>query len=860
MKKIPILLAVLFASQIAFSQTTWYVHDKANGKGDGTTWADAFPKLQDALRKAKYGDRVNVAGGVYRPDNHRDSSFVMKNGVLVIGRYCPGGAAACDVEARTTVLSGDIGRVNDSTDNCYNVVRATGLLDDNSGLLGFNIEKGFANGTATDPAHRRCGAGMYVHTTANNNMTIKNLVFSQNYATDKGGQLYANLTEKSTVIFPECSFHKSTGGVHIETKQKAPFVRIAFSDNWIGNTNTGDSALLNIVALNSEATVKAICAAQQNKTRLSYLCKIASEGDVEAELSSSSNHITQTVVHIVGKGEVKISGTHIENTSGYTKGILAIKAPIISIGLSSIHIDSSAAAIPIRLDNTSTQLFRKISIINSDFHLIAKPLLFISDDISIDGGLFTFTNGAGTLIQKGIDKQLVSFSVQNSSFCVCDIQSSSGPLIQSIFDHQPTRVNYSFGRTVFDGLGRKIFVMPVFNNVVGSSATTLSSVVRSEWLYCTLATYGGGIIGDQPFQFTGQQVGNTGRYRIAQATFNSCVIDYPAASSNRLLDIADPSYIDFRYNLTRLSCSTIAATGRIACHPSNIFNNDIKFTNGEGLLTAAFTLSSCSQGINKGDTSATTLNAVPFKKSHIRNGAPDIGALERLITLDAPKQLSLCSGQLVDSLFKGNACKPYHYQWNGGGRTGTGLENIVANGRYHFTITDAVGVQHFDTIEVRMNSALDFTVTINANSASFTRTVGGTPPYTYRWSDGSTATSRTGLSIGTYTVTITDAKGCSLVVGVPITTVSAKEQPEERFSARLFPNPTPKGISPILQVEKDGLVAYQVHDMLGRLLHKANITDNAQPIRLPSTLSKGMYHIELFDQHGKRYSLSWCVQ
>ncbi|MBI2268749.1 MAG: SBBP repeat-containing protein [Bacteroidetes bacterium] len=38
---------------------------------------------------------------------------------------------------------------------------------------------------------------------------------------------------------------------------------------------------------------------------------------------------------------------------------------------------------------------------------------------------------------------------------------------------------------------------------------------------------------------------------------------------------------------------------------------------------------------------------------------------------------------------------------------------------------------------------------------------GGSPPYLYSWSTGSTSPAATGLNLGTYTVTITDSKGCT---------------------------------------------------------------------------------------------------
>ncbi|NHM01733.1 T9SS type A sorting domain-containing protein [Flavobacterium difficile] len=118
---------------------------------------------------------------------------------------------------------------------------------------------------------------------------------------------------------------------------------------------------------------------------------------------------------------------------------------------------------------------------------------------------------------------------------------------------------------------------------------------------------------------------------------------------------------------------------------------------------------------------------------------------------------------------------PYTFNWGGGITTEdrTGL----SAGSYSVTITDANGC----------TGTINVTVTQPASAVSGTRTVtnvfcfggtngainltptGGTPPYTFNWGGGITTEDRTGLSAGTYSVTITDANGCTGTVNVTVT-------------------------------------------------------------------------------------------
>lgn len=112
--------------------------------------------------------------------------------------------------------------------------------------------------------------------------------------------------------------------------------------------------------------------------------------------------------------------------------------------------------------------------------------------------------------------------------------------------------------------------------------------------------------------------------------------------------------------------------------------------------------------------------------------------------------------------------EPYTYEWSNGA-TGPSLPNVGA-GTYTVVVTDATGCSRTLTIVVNEPQPLAATATISNSSCnaegffSIDLTVsGGTAPYTFSWSDGTTGEDVDSLQSGTYSVVITDANGCSTV-------------------------------------------------------------------------------------------------
>ncbi len=119
---------------------------------------------------------------------------------------------------------------------------------------------------------------------------------------------------------------------------------------------------------------------------------------------------------------------------------------------------------------------------------------------------------------------------------------------------------------------------------------------------------------------------------------------------------------------------------------------------------------------------------------------------------------------------------PYTYQWTPGGQTNATATGLSA-GSYTVTITDKLGCSGTQTATVlspaNVPQALILSQTnieCNTTGNATVLAVHGTSPYTYLWAPGGqTNATATGLSLGTYTITITDSLGCTGTNSVTIT-------------------------------------------------------------------------------------------
>ena len=188
-----------------------YVNHAATGENNGSSWADAYVDLQDALAAAEADDEIWVATGRYIPGTTRQSTFQLKENVALYGGFL-GTESERDQRdwvTNTTVLSGDING-DDSVDfsnteeNVYHVV--TGAS--NAILDGFTVAGGNANGD--DPNNG--GGGMFNVSTA---LSTINCTFTKNQAKFGGGMLNIESSPfLANCAFTDNSAEKEGGAIH----------------------------------------------------------------------------------------------------------------------------------------------------------------------------------------------------------------------------------------------------------------------------------------------------------------------------------------------------------------------------------------------------------------------------------------------------------------------------------------------------------------------------------------------------------------------------------------------------------------------------------------------------------------------
>ncbi len=108
---------------------------------------------------------------------------------------------------------------------------------------------------------------------------------------------------------------------------------------------------------------------------------------------------------------------------------------------------------------------------------------------------------------------------------------------------------------------------------------------------------------------------------------------------------------------------------------------------------------------------------------------------------------------------------PYAFVWSNGA-TGATADNL-APGVYTVVISDGNGCTATATVSItappqpQVSIGVEAPVTCTSGGALTADAAGGTPPYVFAWSNNASGATISGLTSGTYSVSVTDASGCT---------------------------------------------------------------------------------------------------
>ncbi|MCB9332820.1 MAG: SprB repeat-containing protein [Lewinellaceae bacterium] len=213
------------------------------------------------------------------------------------------------------------------------------------------------------------------------------------------------------------------------------------------------------------------------------------------------------------------------------------------------------------------------------------------------------------------------------------------------------------------------------------------------------------------------------------------------------------------------------------------------------------------------------------------------------MSLSASANPTDCNGAATGSinLTVSGGTPTYSYAWTGGA-TGQNPGNLSA-GTYTVTVTDANGCTATTSATVTEPPGLSLSASANptdcngAATGSINLTVsGGTPTYSYAWTGGATGQNPGNLSAGTYTVTVTDANGCTATTSATVT-----EPPGLSLSASANPTDCNGAATGSINLTVSG----------GTPTYGANVClDGGATGQNPGNLSAGTYTVTVTDANG----------
>jgi hypothetical protein len=750
------ILFFIFSFNLQAQTTLWHVDSAAiAGSHSGLNWSNAINDLQIALNLAEEGDTIWVAKGTYRPDSatNRVRRFELKNGIRFLGGFSGNETVENqrNWQSNRTILSGDIGVLGDSLDNSFTIL----YLDnpDSSTIVdGFIFKNGQADNQNPNIGNKspgKCGAALYLMGYDGFAYAdIKNCVFEHNYAFNHGGAVFVNGGGFGSVAprFLNCIFRnnvarKDGGAVYRDggswAERTPDFGGCDFNKNISFRSGGG---LFYNESERMDTFFLTTCNFEKNEaTKPNYgggaICmQLGREIGSNLQISFSYFRENVTKTHGVNFWSDNFNLLFTKSVSIHdckmfdTKGTSSYDFEIFGIGFNGqngMYTTTSMTKLtfnsinnlnrtPIYVDFADTCRFNYISSNYNGFYLNAAELLSLDNSVFYSGQI--------------VATQLFYFYIYLNT----PIKLSNVAIINKKFPSENPFTNLEY----------------------------LVSPPLRKYTNCS---------------FLNLEIDSTFSLWPVPLSFQNCLLT--GHFNEQIPDFFPLTY----HNCAFQTLDTANLEPHVILAGGNLIGLDPQFrdtANGD------YRLAPCSPLINAGtnipwlnDPTATDLAGRP----RIQNGAVDIGAYETGIGfMPISTQATSCAGAKNGSAtFAAEACPPLAWAWSGGAGADTVVTNLPA-GTWPITFTDAHGFSQIDTVQIGAGAPLDYSLGIG-NVACFGDSTGSvsisldlaTQPIDYQWNTGATTANITNISVGNYSVSATDALGCSASATAQITQPNA---------------------------------------------------------------------------------------
>ncbi len=269
--------------------------------------------------------------------------------------------------------------------------------------------------------------------------------------------------------------------------------------------------------------------------------------------------------------------------------------------------------------------------------------------------------------------------------------------------------------------------------------------------------------GTTPYTYNwGGGITTKDRTGLGVGSYSVTVTDANGCTQAAMYNITTAAGMSVSPTITNVVCNgtstgtiNLTVTGGTIPYVYN-WTGGITTQNRTGLIAGTYNVTvtdanNCTQTTSANVTQPTALNISSTQTNITCNGA-STGAVNITVT---------------------GGTAPYTYDW-GGGVTTQNRTNLLA-GAYNLTVSDANNCTATTSANITQATELVLSTSVtNIVCGSGTGTInltasGGTVPYTYDWGGGVTSEDRTGLTAGTYTVTVTDANTCTATTSANIT-------------------------------------------------------------------------------------------